>query len=67
VATQVLSDINDAETCSKGTAISTGGALYYADQAGKVPAALAGAATRLSKRFTTIAVILGIANAFGFC
>jgi RHS repeat-associated protein len=67
VATQVLSDVDDSETCTKGSAISSGGALYYAQQAGKVPAAVAGAATKLSSRFTTIAVILGIASAFGFC
>jgi RHS repeat-associated protein len=66
-ATQLLSDVDDAATCSKGSAISSGGALYYAHQAGKVPAAVAGAATKLSSRFTTIAVVLGIASAFGFC
>jgi RHS repeat-associated protein len=66
-ATQLLSDVDEAATCSKGSAISSGGALYYAQQAGKVPAAVAGAATKLSSRFATIAVVLGIASAFGLC
>lgn len=66
-ATQVLSDINDAVSCSQGASLAGGGALYYQWKAQEATAAVAGTASKLALRFGTVGVILTIASSFGFC
>jgi hypothetical protein len=66
--TQVLSDVNDATSCQKGESLAAGGAAYYQWKAAQGGAeVVTGAATKLASRFTAVMVVLGVANAFGFC
>lgn len=66
-ATNVLGDVDEATSCSDGAVYSGAAAYYYNRKAEKVAKTVAGAAEKFSKRFTTLAVVLGIAGAIGVC
>jgi RHS repeat-associated protein len=69
--TTFLTAVNDALSCSLGSSVAGGGALYYSNEAKKLAdtagSAVSAATEKIATRFSAVAVILGIASAAGLC